>query len=129
MYDPGDPTGGSPPPPPPPTGAPPITATPRYVYLVGRLRGRQITMEEATELFSLQQQMVRDALSRIPPPAAGPAGGATPAPGGSRLSTLPPMSDEGLAWSLLAIGSAAGILAAILKRAQGGPAPVPRRSP
>lgn len=87
-------------------------------------------MEEATELFSLQQQMVRDALSRVPPPASGTA---SPTPssagGGPGLSTLPPMSDEGLAWSLLAIGTGAGILAAILKRAQGGPAPTPRRSP
>ncbi len=27
----------------------------RYAYLVGRLRTRQITMEEATELFGVQQ--------------------------------------------------------------------------
>ncbi len=31
------------------------TRNARYAYLVGRLRSRQITMEEATELFNLMQ--------------------------------------------------------------------------
>ena len=45
----------------------------RYVYLMTRLRTKQITMEEATELFSLQQGLLnaaRLAASRqVPPPS------------------------------------------------------------
>ncbi|MGC2359611.1 MAG: hypothetical protein WA691_04825, partial [Thermoplasmata archaeon] len=47
----------------------------RYNYLVGRLRNRQLTMEEATELFTLMQAMLaraseiaRTAAYRAPTP-------------------------------------------------------------
>ena len=47
----------------------------RYAYLVGRLRGRQITMEEATELFAIQQTMIepgqRDEPSASPAASSG----------------------------------------------------------
>jgi hypothetical protein len=123
VYDPSDPTGGSlPPPPPPPPGAPPAgLGNPRYVYLITRLRSRQITMEEATELFSLQQQLIRDAQSRRPAPSAPSPDGSGAGSPGSPLALVHPMTDEGIAWSLLAIGAGAGVLAAIMKRAQDGP--------
>ena len=112
-------------PPPPPAGdatVPGIT-NPRFVYLIGRLRNRQITMEEATELFQLQQQMIAAAVasrtSASPPPSASgnrPSVAPTPTPG-----SPPAFDDDSLALSLLAMGAGAGVLAAILRRAQEGP--------
>lgn len=130
MYTPAD--AGNPPPamapppapPPPEAGEPP--SAPRYQYLVGRLRNRQITMEEATELFAIQRQQVAALLARtnalaaaaavpaptsrmplrpvMPPATPGPP----PTPG---LQTLDPWG-EGLLF--LALG--AGVLAALFKR-------------
>jgi hypothetical protein len=98
----------------------------RYVYLVGRLRNRQMTMEEATELFGLMQGMLRTseiarqaAIRAIAsrgaapsaPPAAKPPTGAPPA--GGTLS-----ADELLMLGLLGTGAASGVLAALTKRVQ-----------
>ncbi|MGI0156285.1 MAG: hypothetical protein ACREDE_09190, partial [Thermoplasmata archaeon] len=60
----------------------------RYNYLVGRLRGRQITMEEATELFTVMQGMVALAneLARV----AAYRSPAAPAPPGAGLPLPPP---------------------------------------
>jgi hypothetical protein len=115
----GPPAGG-------PDSPPPGVGNPRYVYLLSRLRNRQITMEEATELFSLQQQMIAGALAAArSASASAAAAGAAP---GSPPSTAPAgtpapvaFNDEGLALSLLAMGAGAGVLAAVLKRAQEGP--------
>jgi hypothetical protein len=91
---------------------------PRYVYLIGRLRSRQITMEEATELFSLQQQILAGAMAARSP-AAPPSGRVPPAPGAPAGPAMA-FDDDSLALSLLAMGAGAGILAAIMKRAQEG---------
>jgi hypothetical protein len=115
--------GGFTPPPPPPapsSEAPPGSA--RHVYLLGRLRSRQITMEEATELFAIQQAMIRAAARAptAPSTASGPT--SAPTPGGAPMAGLSVMSDEGLALALLAFGTGAGVLAAILKRNRDGAA-------
>jgi hypothetical protein len=116
MYNPSDSS--------PPSATDPASRNARYAYLVGRLRGRQITMEEATELFNLMQvSLARSesarlaamaavssssgaALTRIPPPPP-PSGGAT-ASG----------SDDFLLVGLLAMGVGAGLMAALTKRIQ-----------
>ncbi len=113
---------------PAPTPPSPPTANPRYVYLVTRLRNRQITMEEATELFNLMQTMLRAAA--VPPPTApktptaitigssGPSGG----PGGAGLG-------EDAYWiSILALGAGAGLGAAVVKRLMGPPPKDPERT-
>ncbi len=83
-------------------------------------------MEEATELFALQQAMIRAAGRTAPTPTAGAPAAGTP------ISTAAPgisvVSDEGLALALLAVGTAAGVLAAVLKRGRDGPRP-PRSPP
>jgi len=93
----------------------------RYAFLVARLRNRQMTMEEATELFNLMQGMLqtsesaRAALVRAAAPAA-PAvrpmkpESPRPAPSGS--------SDDFLLLGILAMGAGAGLLAAMTKRLQ-----------
>lgn len=105
----------------------------RYVYLIGRLRGRQITMEEATELFQIQQQMVARAqaianataaaAAPIPPPP--PAAGAPKAAPRTASTTAAAGTDDLLWESLPVLAAGAGILAAVLKRAQEGPRPAP----
>jgi len=93
----------------------------RYAYLVGRLRNRQITMEEATELFTIMQSMIqtseaaRAAMLRIAPPpsAAPPPPPAPPAPPG-----LPMSGDDMLLVGLIGMGAGAGLLAAMTKRFQ-----------
>jgi hypothetical protein len=93
----------------------------RYSYLVGRLHNRQITMEEATELFTLMQSMIqtsesaRAALMRVPPPPSpiGPTA-AVPAP----AAPAPAAGDDLLLVGLLAMGAGAGLLAAMTKRIQ-----------
>jgi len=94
----------------------------RYAYLVGRLRNRQITMEEATELFTIMQSMIqtseaaRAALMRVPPtPMAGvpppPRPSAPAGPAGARV-----FDDDMLLFGLLAMGAGAGLVAATTKR-------------
>jgi len=98
----------------------------RYVYLIGRLRNRQMTMEEATELFGMMQAMLRAselgrqaalrAMSAAPPsaPTRAPASPATP----SAPSQGAPGPDDLLMLGMLGTGAAAGILAALTKRIQ-----------
>ncbi len=94
----------------------------RYAYLAGRLRNRQMTMEEATELFSIMQAMLqtseaaRAALMRVPAPAAPPTPRAPP----PARPPAPPSSggDDLLLVGLLAMGAGAGLLAAMTKRIQ-----------
>jgi hypothetical protein len=132
VYNP--PSAPSPPPPPPPGQAEEVTPAPRYPYLVNRLRNRQITMEEATELFAIQRQQVQTLLARTNALAAAAAVSSTarmprpvvrptvPATGAvSAIENLDPWG-EGLLF--LALG--AGLLAALMKRAQG---PVPPLRP
>lgn len=103
-------------------------ATPsRYAYLVTRLRSRQITMEEATELFALQQTMISQAsaMNRVPAipddlPSQAPPPPSSAVTGGGAAALF---SDENVALGLLAMGVGAGLLAAVLKRAQEGPKP------
>jgi hypothetical protein len=92
----------------------------RYAYLVGRLRNRQMTMEEATELFGLMDGMLRTseaarvALMRTPPtlPTESPA----------RPKVAPPPtaggSDDLFLLGILAMGAGAGLLAAMTRRLQ-----------
>ncbi len=116
---------------PPGANPPPASAeagedvgSPRYSYLVSRLRNRQITMEEATELFTLQRQQartlrVRAAIATAPPPPPREVPGAPSSvsvPAGE--ATLP---GDPLFEGLLLLGIGAGLLAALLRRAQGGP--------
>lgn len=94
----------------------------RYEYLVGRLRSRQITMEEATELFTVMQAMLTRAnelartsayRSPTPPPPAGAAPVAPPPPRGLTPSSS---SDDLLLVGILAMGAGAGLLAALSQR-------------
>ena len=121
------PTAPSPKVAPSPGVAPSPSAAPspaRYAYLVGRLRGRQITMEEATELFELQQQLMVIRL-RTPPPSppspservAAPAAPAGPPPSGM-------LTDDALWEAMPVLAAAAGVLAAVLKKSH-EPAPAP----
>jgi len=93
----------------------PETSSPRYVYLVTRLRTRKITMEEATELFGLMNALVRDAQTRRPPAVSStptPTGSAAEAPRtGASLWT-----DDNLGFALLFLGAGAGLLAAGAKK-------------
>ena len=95
----------------------------RYAYLVARLRNRQMTMEEATELFNIMQGMLqtseaaRAALMRAPPstpsaaaPRPPPMAGPPAPPGGT--------GDDFLLLGILAMGAGAGLLAAMTKRVQ-----------
>ncbi len=135
MYNPspaGTPSSAASPPPPPPPEE--FSAAPRYTYLVSRLRNRQITMEEATELFAIQQRQVSALLARtnalaaaaaVPRPAARPM--APPSP------TAPPavQAFEGLdPWGegLLFLALGAGLFAALAKRAR-EPEPAPPSRP
>lgn len=106
----------------------------RYNYLTGRLRGRQITMEEATELFTLMQGMLARAneLARVsayrsptPPPPAG-AGPAVPPP--PRMITPSSSADDFLLVGILAMGAGAGLLAALSKRMGDPSPPAPSRN-
>ena len=92
----------------------------RYAYLVGRLRNRQMTMEEATELFGLMDGMLRTseaariALMRTPTPP--------PAESTARPRVAPPPigggSDDLFLLGILAMGAGAGLLAAMTRRLQ-----------
>lgn len=102
----------------------------RHTYLVGRLRARQITMEEATELFGIMQGMLqrseagRQALmaaSRSRGVSAVTTPSAPPAP---RTPTTVGSSDDMLLFGLLAMGAGAGLVAALAKRIQDGAPPL-----
>jgi hypothetical protein len=102
-----------------------LPSSPRYGYLVARLRNRQITMEEASELFGLMQDSLATAAQAVrqatlaPPPRGGGRTMTPPPPG---VTPIPiPMRDEDVALGLLALGAGAGLLAAILKRSSEGP--------
>jgi hypothetical protein len=100
---------------------PPTTA--RYVYLMTRLRSKQITMEEATELFSVQQgllQAARAAAARSSSSSSTPSVPGLPGAPGQAPTPLA-ISDDTLWTGLLFMGAGAGVLAAILRRAQDGP--------
>ncbi len=121
--------GNAPPPPPAGSSGPPGAPGSRYNYLVNRLRNRQITMEEATELFTVMQSMItraneaaRAAAARIP---SAPAVPTAPVPEAPRLAPPSTSSDDLLLVGLLAMGAGAGLLAALSKRigeAPGAPA-------
>jgi hypothetical protein len=125
MYGP-----GTPPSPPEETPAPASgPGSVRYVYLLSRLRNRQITMEEATELFAIQQAMIRMAQTAPPPPPPASAGGA-PAP--VAPSPLGVVVSEDAYWiAFLALGAGAGLGSALVKRMTAGPptGPVARSDP
>lgn len=98
-------------------------ASPRYVYLIGRLRRREITMEEATELFTLQQSALGAMAARarpVPPPPPPESGRAT-YPASPGVPAPIRLDEEGLAYGLLLLGAGAGVLAAVLKRTREGP--------
>jgi hypothetical protein len=101
----------------------------RYVYLMTRLRTKQITMEEATELFSLQQGLLnaaRLAASRsVPPPS--PTTPRAPVP--PSVPTPMAISDDTMWTGLLFFGAGAGLLAAVLRRATEGPKSAETRRP
>jgi hypothetical protein len=125
------PSAPSPPPAPSPPDAEEPSGAPRYQYLVSRLRNRQITMEEATELFAIQRQQVAVLLARTNALAAAAA---TPSltPRTIRPVPRPPPPGQSVAvpgegfdlWGegLLFLALGAGLLAALFKRSQ-GPAP------
>ena len=102
----------------------------RYAYLLGRLRNRQITMEEATELFGLMQGMLRSseqarlAAQRAVMATAAPT---VPEPGALRPPAPVPSqsSDDLFLVGLLAMGAGAGLLAAMTKRIQDLTPPTP----
>ncbi|MCI4317930.1 MAG: hypothetical protein L3J96_05270 [Thermoplasmata archaeon] len=104
----------------PPTPSLSPTASSRYVYLLTRLRNKQITMEEATELFSIQQSMIRSSL-RVPPPPPGDAGTSQIPPPPVNPALGLPSADDSLWMTMLAMGAGAGVLAALFKRARDGP--------
>jgi hypothetical protein len=104
----------------------------RYNYLVSRLRNRQITMEEATELFALMQGMIaranevaRATAMRTP---SSPAIPVAPVPEAPKLATAPSTSDDLLLVGILAMGAGAGLLAALSKR-MGEPPAAPATGP
>lgn len=138
MYNPADaanpPPAPAAPPAPPPPEAGEVPNAARYQYLVNRLRNRQITMEEATELFAIQRQQVAALIVRAnalaaaaatpalrPPPLRPVARPPTPAPSPtSPIESLDPWGD-----GLLFLALGAGVLAALFKRTHG---PDPRKS-
>jgi hypothetical protein len=136
MWDPNNPPASSAPP-----GGAGTNAASRYSYLTSRLRARQITMEEATELFGIMQGMLqRSETSRQALMAASRSRGlagtttptTTPAP---RTPAVTGGADEMLLFGLLAMGAGAGLVAALTKRIQEGvppptaPAAPPKSSP
>jgi hypothetical protein len=107
---------------------PPAPTSPavRYAYLVARLRNRQITMEEATELFGILQDSLARANARSPAAVASPTP-AQPAPPREPAPPGLPITDETIALSLMAAGAGAGLLSAILKRSAEGPRSPPAK--
>jgi len=117
---------------PPPPGGREGGRHARYGFLVGRLHNRQITMEEATELFTIMQGMIqaseaaRLALARVPTP---PSPVLRPPPPPERALSAPATAgDDLLLVGILAMGAGAGLLAAMTKRIQDG-TPAPNSGP
>ena len=108
----------------------------RYVYLVARLRNRQMTMEEATELFALMDGMLqaseaaRLTLSRAPAPVPPSAPALTPPVTAAPRPAVGGGGDDFLLMGLLAMGAGAGLLAAMGRRMQdlGSSSPAPPNS-
>ncbi len=103
----------------------------RYAYLVGRLRNRQMTMEEATELFGLMEGMLRQAeaaRSALVRAAAAPAApmAETPRP---KAAPAPSGGDDFFLLGILAMGAGAGLLAAMSRRLAEGPVAAPDTKP
>ena len=116
----------TPPSPPPPSAPPAQNPNTRYIYLVARLRNRQITMEEALELFALMDESIRvlraaTARPVAPPPAPAPAEAKPPpaVPGAGLMGGMTP--DDMLAAGILLIGAGAGVSAALRERSKSGP--------
>jgi hypothetical protein len=111
----------------------------RYAYLVERLRTRRITMEEATELFALQQGLIRAAYqgrsgTSAPAPPPPPTGSSSIPPAGGTGATGPGISglfgtDDALLLGLLALGAGAGLMAALGKHMRGEPPARPANPP
>ena len=105
----------------------------RYTHLVGRLHSRQITMEEATELFQIMQNLLqtseaaRLALMRTPS-AVAPSARLPPPPPERAAVAASAAGDELLLVGLLAMGAGAGLLAAMTKRIQDVTTPSPPTS-
>lgn len=107
------------------TGRPTDTEVPssdRQTYLIGRLRTRQITIEEATELFEMMSrtigQLSRAARARpthVPSPRA-----EARIEAGALLG-----NPDLLPYGLLMLGAGAGLATAIVARARDGPRPRP----
>ncbi len=105
----------------------------RRVYLMQRLTNREITMEEATELFSLmsrEMEGLRRMAQPTPPPPASPRAPreeavvvVAPTPSGGGGITL------GTEEFLLLDGPFLGMLAAVLKKGTGAPPSEPPPSP
>jgi hypothetical protein len=123
MFDPNSPTV------PPSSSAAGTNPNVRYSYLVSRLRSRQITMEEATELFGVMQGMLqrseagRQALMAASRSRGVASGTSTSAPVAPRTPAPVGGSDDMLLVGLLAMGAGAGLVAALAKRIQEGPLP------
>ena len=124
----------TPPSPPPPSAPPAQTPNTRYIYLVARLRNRQITMEEALELFALMDESIRvlraaTARPVAPPPAPAEAKPPPAVPGAGLMGGMTP--DDMLAAGILLIGAGAGVSAALRERSKSGPKtpPTPSKGP
>jgi hypothetical protein len=119
-------------PPPAPPGTPEVQRQARYNHLVSRLRGRQITMEEATELFALMQAMLRAsevARRNATQAALGRAGPTGPLAHVVRTQGAAPAgSDDLFLVGLLAMGAGAGLLAAMARRLAEPPPPADSRN-
>lgn len=120
---------GEPPSPPPPPAS-------RYAYLVARLRHRQITMEEATELFGIMDETIHRLRTEVirtpPPPPPQPAmGPAMPPPTPGEPKGGPPAisTDDLLTAGVLMIGAGAGIAAALKRKAEMGRSSGPAAAP
>ncbi|MGI0054599.1 MAG: hypothetical protein ACREBT_05870 [Thermoplasmata archaeon] len=116
----------------PPRRPPPPAEANRYAYLVSRLRNRQITMEEATELFgvmdstihTLRNAMVPRSAPPPPPPSTEP-----PRPQGAAPSPTTISTDDLLTAGILLIGAGAGVASALRARSNSAPPPNPPGKP
>jgi hypothetical protein len=119
----------------PPTGsATSAQRNSRYTYLVGRLRNRQMTMEEATELYTLMDGMLRSSeAARVALMRSAATTVAAPAEPALRPKATPgpasAASDDFFLLGILAMGAGAGLLAAMTKRLQEIPTGAPPTDP